>query len=117
MKSDDFFTNVDSKLRKISEAEAASNDKAAENREFLQEVVARLAPVVASYKAKLKERNIHAEVQSYPGAVSYTHLDVYKRQGMSLVQHFQRHQYQLLYGPQCPCKHNWAAAPRLVNRC
>lgn len=72
MKSDDFFTNVDSKLRKISEAEAASKDKAAENREFLQEVIARLAPVGSSYKAKLKERNIHAEVQSYPAGLSFT---------------------------------------------
>lgn len=72
MKSDDFFANVDSKLRKISEAEAASNDRSAENREFLELVVARLAPIVSSYKAKLKERNLHAEVQSYPTGISFT---------------------------------------------
>lgn len=45
---------------------------ASENRAFLEEVVVRLQPVVSSYKAKLKERKIRAEVQSYPAGISFT---------------------------------------------
>ena len=72
MKIDDFFASVDSTLRKTSEAETASNEKAAENYELLQEVVARLAPVVSSYMEKLKERNINADVQNSPASLSLT---------------------------------------------
>lgn len=72
MKSDDFFVSVDTKLSKSAEADTASKSAASENREFLEEVVARLAPIVSPYKARLKERNIHVEVQSYPAGISLT---------------------------------------------
>ncbi len=72
MKSDDFFANVDVKLSKAAEANAASKNTASENREFLEEVIARLAPVASSYKEKLKERKVQVEVQSYPTGISFT---------------------------------------------
>lgn len=72
MNSDEFFANVDVKLSKSAEADAASKNAASENREFLGAVIARLTPITSSYKAKLKERNIQVEVQSYPTGISFT---------------------------------------------
>jgi hypothetical protein len=68
----DFFANVDAKLSLITEAEVAKRDAVEKNREFLQEVVARLQPVVLTYKTKLQERKIKAEVESNPTGISFT---------------------------------------------
>ena len=72
MSNDDFFAGVDAQLSKMAAAEATAKDTAAENREFLQEVVIRLAPIVASYEQQLGARNIKVEVRSYPTSISFT---------------------------------------------
>ena len=72
MNTDNFFTKVDAKLRKETETDAASLKTAAKDREFLEQVIARLMPLVAYYEAKLKERNIDTEVDSRPASISIT---------------------------------------------
>lgn len=70
MNTDDFFAKVDAKLRK--ETDAASLKTASKDREFLEQIIARLMPLVASYEAKLKERDIDTEVDSRPASISIT---------------------------------------------
>jgi hypothetical protein len=70
--TDDFFAKVDAKLRKETEADAASLKTASQDREFLEQVIARLMPLVAYYEAKLRERDIDTEVDSRPASISIT---------------------------------------------
>lgn len=72
MNIDDFFINVDSTLASAAQAASAATINSAENRAFVEEVVARLAPMVSSYKEKLQARNIRVEVQCYPTGISFT---------------------------------------------
>lgn len=72
MNTDDFFAKVDAKLRKETETDAASLKTASKDREFLEQIIARLMPLVASYEAKLKERDIDTEVDSRPASISIT---------------------------------------------
>jgi hypothetical protein len=70
--ADDFFTKVDARLHKETETDAASLKTASNNRELLEQVIARLIPLVASYEAKLRERGINTEVDSHPTGISIT---------------------------------------------
>ena len=72
MNTDDFFAKVDAKLHKETETDAASLETASKNREFLEQVVTRLMPLVASYEAKLKEREIDTEVDGHQTGISIT---------------------------------------------
>jgi hypothetical protein len=64
MNTDDFFTKVDAQLKKESEVNAAAT--AAKNRQFLEQVIARLNPTVNTYVSKLKKRGINVEIDQYP---------------------------------------------------
>jgi len=72
MSVEDFFSKVDGTLNKAAETKAASQDAAAQNREFLEAVIARLSPLATAYKAKLRERGIHTELDSYPTGINFT---------------------------------------------
>ena len=72
MSTDDFFKKVDETRATTAKATVAANITASENRVFLEEVVARLSPLVSEYKQKLRDRSIHAEVQTYPTGISIT---------------------------------------------
>lgn len=72
MNTNDFFAKVDARLHKESETDADSQKAASKDREFLEQVIARLMPLVASYEAKLKERGINTEVDSHPTGISIT---------------------------------------------
>ncbi len=70
MNADEFFTKVDAKIRKEAGADAASKKTASGNRELLEQIIARLTPLAASYEAKLKERGINIEVEGRPTGIS-----------------------------------------------
>jgi len=70
--TDDFFVKVDAKLRKETGIDTDSLKTASTDREFLEQIIARLMPLVASYEAKLKERDIETEVDSRPASLSIT---------------------------------------------
>lgn len=72
MNREEFFSSIDAKISRASRADTGSADMPAENQAFLETVVARLQPVVASYQAKLAERQISAEVKSFPACISFT---------------------------------------------
>jgi hypothetical protein len=65
MNTDDFFTKIDAQLKKESEVNAAATT-AAKNRQFLEQVIARLNPTVSTYVSKLKKRDINVEIDQYP---------------------------------------------------
>ena len=69
MSTDDFFTKIDAQLKKDSEANAAAATTAAENRQFLEQVIARLNPTVNAYVSKLKKRGINVEIDQYPAEI------------------------------------------------
>lgn len=69
MNREEFFSSIDAK---ISRANIGAVDIPAENQAFLETVVARLQPVVASYQARLAERQICAEVMTSPASLSFT---------------------------------------------
>jgi hypothetical protein len=70
--TDGFFAKIDARLHKEAETDAASLKIASKDREFLEQVIARLIPLVASYEAKLKERGIDTKVDSCPTGISVT---------------------------------------------
>lgn len=72
MNSDDFFAEVDTQLSKSAAAEAASKSTATENSEFLEQVITRLSPIVASYREQLNARNIRVDVQINASSISFT---------------------------------------------
>lgn len=69
MNREEFFSNIDAK---ISRANVSTVDIPAENQAFLETVVARLQPVVASYQARLAERKINAEIKVSQASISFT---------------------------------------------
>ena len=72
MNKDDFFNQVDTRLRKETKADAAALETTAKDREFVKQVVARLAPVAASYEKKLRERGINTKVDKSVTGVTVT---------------------------------------------
>ena len=72
MNRDEFFSKVDTKLSKENKADAASLETAAQDREFIKRVVAKLKPVAVSYHAKLKERGLNAGLDSSATGITIT---------------------------------------------
>lgn len=72
MNREEFFSSIDAKISRASRAETNPRNLPAENQAFLETVVARLQPLVASYRTKLEERQIVAEVKSFPACISFT---------------------------------------------
>lgn len=71
MNRDEFFTKVDAKLHKKTGANT-SIETESQNRELVKQVISRLMPVVVSYRSKLQERGINADVDSSPAGISIT---------------------------------------------
>lgn len=72
MNREEFFSSIDAKISRADRSSAGAADIPAANQAFLETVVARLQPVVASYQARLAERNIVAEVKRSPASISFT---------------------------------------------
>lgn len=72
MNRDDFFNKVDTKLSKENTADAASQETAEKDREFIKRVVAKLKPIAVSYHAKLKERGLNAGLDSSATGITIT---------------------------------------------
>ena len=70
MNADEFFAKVDARLHRETGADARKT--ASGNREFLEQVIARLTPLAASYQARLRERGINIEVDGRPASISVT---------------------------------------------
>jgi hypothetical protein len=66
MTTDDFFTKIDAQLKKDSGLNVDAATTAAKNRQFLEQVIARLNPTVSTYVSKLKKRGINVEIDQYP---------------------------------------------------
>jgi hypothetical protein len=64
MSTDDFFSKIDAKIGNISDAEKANVDKREKNYAFLKTLNERVTPIAESYKTKLQERGIFADVRS-----------------------------------------------------
>lgn len=69
MNREEFFSSIDAKISRVN---VSTMDVPAENQAFLEMVVARLQPVVASYQARLAERKIIAEIKASPVSISFT---------------------------------------------
>lgn len=72
MNREEFFSSIDAKISGATRSRTQEPERTAESRAFLEAVVARLQPVVATYQAKLEERKILTEVKSFPGSISFT---------------------------------------------
>jgi hypothetical protein len=72
MSIDDYFGKFDGKMGAIANTQTKAQEVKSKNEKFLEEFISRLAPMVSTYKAKLKERGVNADVESHPTGISFT---------------------------------------------
>lgn len=93
--SDDFFAEIDAALAGHAEASRTSRQRDDKNREFSHAAIGTMLPLAKNYKARLRERGIHAEIQGGERGFSFKMiwadaghwtLEVYPSLGSNLLQ-------------------------------
>lgn len=69
--TDDFFDKLDKKISEQESADRVARNQTMVNREFSHEAIRKMLEIATSYKGKLRERDIHAEISGNQRGFSF----------------------------------------------